>query len=119
MGSTLVCALWVLLGLRGGQPCSWMAVVAAVDAAMLLRLGGMRPGRWRAALALLATAAAVALANWSIVALQIGLPLGLGAWDALVRLGFEHAQTLLGLVLDGRDCLWLAAGLAAAPLLAR
>ncbi|MFT3761036.1 MAG: hypothetical protein QM761_00185 [Pseudoxanthomonas sp.] len=109
----------MLLALRGGEPCSWMAVVAAADAAVLLRLGGMRPGWKRMALALLATAVVVALANWSIVALQVGFPLGLDAWGALTKLGFDLARTLLGLALDSRDYVWLAAGLAAAAWLGR
>ncbi|MFT3756450.1 MAG: hypothetical protein QM769_11000 [Pseudoxanthomonas sp.] len=119
LGSALICALWVLLGLRDGQSNSWMAVVAAADAALLLRLGGMRPGWPRALLAMLATAAVIAMANWSIVALQIGLPLGLDLWGALTKLGLEHARTLLGLVMKGRDWAWLAAGLVAAPWMAR
>jgi hypothetical protein len=88
-----------------------MAVAVAIDAALLLRIGGMRPGAKRALLATFATAAAAALACWSIVALQIGLQMGLGIWASLAKPGFGFVWTLLGLAAHAADLAWLAAAL--------
>ena len=111
VGLLVAAAFWIALSLRSGSLCSWVAVVVALDAAVLLRIGGLRPGAGRAGIALLATAATVVLSLWSIVALQIGLPMGLGIWDALTKLGFDYARTLLALAASARDAVWIGAGL--------
>lgn len=116
VGLLVAGAFWIALSLRSGALCSWMALVVALDAAVLLRIAGVRPGARRAGIALLAAAATIALALWSIVALQIGLPLGLGVWDALTKLGFDYARTLLELAADTRDLVWIGAGLLLAAL---
>lgn len=116
VGLLVAGAFWIALSLRSGSLCSWMALVVALDAAVLLRIGGVRRGAWRTGIALLATAATVALSLWSIVALQIGLPLGLGVWDALTKLGFDYARTLLELAADTRDLVWIGTGLLLAAL---
>ncbi|GAB2513432.1 hypothetical protein GCM10027084_28960 [Pseudoxanthomonas sangjuensis] len=118
-GSAIVGALWVLLALRSGRQCSWMALAVALDCAVLLRLGGMRGGWKRATAALLATAVVIALTNWCIVALQVGLPLGLDGWDALVRPGLGYAWTLLDLATGTMDAIFILLALVAAALLGR
>src|SRR5690606_4929499 len=61
-------ALWVLVSMATGRVCSWMAVVAALDAALLLRLAQVRAGPWRSLWGTLATAACIALSLWQAVA---------------------------------------------------
>src|SRR3546814_6255870 len=39
-----IAAAWVLLALAIDSQAGWMAVVAALDAVLMLRLGRMRPG---------------------------------------------------------------------------
>src|SRR5690606_35497004 len=65
VGSIGIAAVWVVLArFSGGGQMSWFAVLAAVDASLMLRLGNMRPGLPRAASAVLGTSLAIALANW-------------------------------------------------------
>lgn len=114
-----VAAAWVLLALYGNGQKGWMAVVAALDAAWMLRLGGMRPGLTRAALAVLATLAAIALANWGIAALQIGLPMGLDVWQSLSKPGLGYVWLLAGLANSAFDKACIAVAVAVAAWLGR
>src|SRR3546814_10739127 len=69
-----------------------MAVVAALDAVLMLRLGRMRPGWPRAASAVLGTALVIALANWAIVSGQMGKPMGLLPWESMFYLGPDRSE---------------------------
>jgi hypothetical protein len=111
-------AIWVALAVATGSPCSWMALFAAADIAILLRLAGARPGRGRILVAVLGTALAVALAQWLTVATQLGIMLGLQPVDSALRLGPVLARELLVLSLDAGDLAWLAASLPLAALFA-
>jgi len=118
--ATLGCAAaWILLALATGRQSSWMAVVAAADAALVLRLARMAPGRWRAAIGVAATLAAIALANWGIAAGEIGRALGMLPWDAAPRMGPHYAWTLALLANASVDRAWLAASVVAAALASR
>ena len=112
-------AAWILLGVASGRQCSWMAIVAGLDAALLLRLGAMPRGSARAAVAVLATAATIVLANWGIAAAQLGRSIGVLPWISATKLGPEHAWTVLALVNTPMDWTLLAIGLVAAVLAAR
>lgn len=112
-------AAWIALALLTGRQCSWMAPLAALDAALLLRLGGMAPGWRRAAWALLATAAMIALAQWGIIASQLGVMMGLDPLASALRLGPSLAWTLARLANHAGDLLWLGAGLVLAVLASR
>ena len=118
-GSIGIAAAWVLVAQATGRHCSWMAVVAAVDAALLLRMGGSRPGLGRALAGVSATALAIALANWGIAATEVGRQLGLTPWASLAKLGVEHGWLLLRLANDAVDLAWLAAGLVVAAVSSR
>ena len=111
-------AVWVALAVATGSPCSWMALLAAVDIAVLLRFAGAVPGRGRVLTVVLATALAVALAQWLIVATQVGILLGLQPLDSALRLGPVLARQLLVLSLGPGDLAWMAASLPLAALLA-
>lgn len=115
VGCLGVAAAWVLLALYGNGQKGWMAVVAALDAAWMLRLGGLRPGRTRGAVAVLGTLAVVGLANWGIAALQIGLPMGLDLWESLSKPGLGYVWLLAGLANSTFDkaCIAVAVVLAA------
>lgn len=108
--ATLGCAAaWILLALATGRQSGWMAVVAAVDAAIVLRLARMPRGPARAAAAVAATVAAVAIANWGIAAGEVGRSLGMLPWDAAARMGPHYAWTLALLANGAVDRAWLAA----------
>jgi hypothetical protein len=110
-GTAFIAMLWLVLALRDRGLHSAMAVGVAIMIALLLRASGMHAGWKRGLLALLATAAIAALVNWCIIALHVGLPMGLDGWDALSRPGFHFAQTLFGLAATTDDFIWLALAL--------
>lgn len=107
-------AVWTLASLYADRQCSFMAVVGAVDVLWALGLAPRLRSFSRAAVATLATVALVLLANWSIIAVHVGLPLGSGPLDAMSRLGLHHAWTMASLANDWRDAAWVAIALAVA-----
>lgn len=119
LGSLGFAAAWVLLAYARNQQSSWMAVLAALDAVLLLRLARMPSGWMRAALALVATAGSIALANWGIAATQIGKMMGLLPWQSLTKIGPDYAWTLATLANKPADLAWLAAALVLALLAGR
>ncbi|MEJ7746699.1 MAG: hypothetical protein WKF61_08085 [Luteimonas sp.] len=119
LGTAGSAAAWILLALSLDRQCSWMAVFAAIDAAVLLRLGGHRPGWSRAALAVIATIATIVLANWGIVAGQLGTGMGMLPWESALKLGGTHAMTLAQLANHSADLMWLWLSLPVAGLAAR
>lgn len=116
LGSFGFAAAWVLLAFARNTQCSWMALLAAVDAVLLLRLARMPSGWTRVALAVCATALAIALANWGIAAAQIGKVMGLLPWESLAKLGPHYAWTLVTLANQPADLAWLAAALLLAAI---
>ena len=66
LGSLGIAAVWILVADARNAQSSWMAVVAAVDAAWILRLTRARPGMLRALAGLLATALTIVVAGFGI-----------------------------------------------------
>ena len=118
-GSIGIAAAWILIAQATGRQSSWMAVVAAVDAALLLRMGRFRPGIARAAWGVLATVLAIALANWGVIATEVGRMLGLTPLMSMGKLGIEHAWLLARMANHAVDLAWLAAGLVVAAVASR
>ena len=114
-----VAAVWVLLSMRLDSQCSWMAVVAAADAALVVRLLRMRPGALRMLLGVLATLVAILAANWLIVASWLGRHMGLLPWESMVKLGPEFGSLLVRLSNSPADLAWMAAALLVAALASR
>ena len=119
LGSLFFVAIWILLALYTGRPSSWMAVIAALDAAVILRITGVRPGAARAAWAVLATLAMIVVANWGIIVVQMGVTMGLNPWDSALKLGLDHAWTLAGLANHAADLAWMGLALVVAVVAAR
>ena len=119
LGSVFFTLIWILLALYLERPGTWMAVLGALDAAMILRFAGMPAGWARAAWAVLATALMIVLANWGIAATQMGISMGLNPWDSAMKLGLAHAWTLAGLANHAIDLLWMAVALVVAAVAAR
>jgi hypothetical protein len=107
-------AAWILLALASGRQSSWMAVVAAFDAAILLRIARAPAGAARACTGVLATLATIVLANWGIAAGEMGRSFGMLPWDAAVRMGPHYAWQLGELANGGADRAWLAIALVVA-----
>ena len=112
-------AAWILLASATGRQSSWMALLAAIDAAVLLRIGGMAPGPRRAAWAVAATAATIVFAHWGIVAAGIGRLVGLAPLDSALKLGTGLAWTVAQLLNGPLDVAWLVASLVVAALAGR
>ena len=114
LGSTTLVVAWSSLALASGHQHGWLALLAALEAAWMLRLGGMRPGWLRALLALAATLAMIAAAQWFIASGHIGAQMGLAPWQAAPKMGAFYVLTLSQLANTALDM----ACLALAPLLA-
>jgi len=110
-------AAWVAVAVLANSACSWLGLVAAIDMALLLRLTSAPPGRPRMAAAVLATAAAVALSQWLIVATQLGFTLGLAPLASSLKLGPALAWELSKLSLDRVDWILLLSSLPLAAIL--
>lgn len=100
-------AVWVALHLSLGTMAAWMAPLAALDMAWMLRLGAAPAGRARAVLAMLATAVTVALSLWMVAATQIGRLLGLSPLESAQRLGPVLFGELVRHGTDGWDLAFL------------
>jgi hypothetical protein len=99
VGITGIVAVWLALAVLSGAACGWLALLAAADMALMLRLTAA-PGAWsRRLIAAIATAAAVAISQWFIVATYLGQSLGLTPLESAYRLGpvLAWAMTLLNL----------------------
>jgi hypothetical protein len=119
VGSFGFAAAWVLVAFARDRQCSWMAILAALDAVLLLRMAKVPSGWPRAAMAVMATVLTIALANWGIAAAQIGRSMGLLPWESLTRLGPFYAWTLANLANPPLDLFWLAASLVLAAVASR
>jgi hypothetical protein len=119
LGSCGFAAAWILLAFARDRQCSWMAVFAALDAVLLLRLARMPAGWLRVLAAVAATAVSIILANWGIAAAQVGKAMGLLPWESALKLGPQYAWTLIGLANQPADLAWLAAALLLAAIASR
>ncbi|GAB3335924.1 hypothetical protein [Marilutibacter aestuarii] len=117
--ATVLVVMWVLLSLYTGRQHAWMALVAGLDVAWVLRFGGWRRGIGRAALAAAATAAVAAAAQWGIIAGHIGSQMGLAPFESSLKLGLHHAWFMATLANDPLDWSLMGLGLLLAFLASR
>ncbi|MCL7715672.1 hypothetical protein [Stenotrophomonas mori] len=119
LGSCTLVVAWLMAALYTGTQAGWMAIAAALEVVWMLRLGTLGRGRFRVLVALLATLAITAAANWGIAATYIGGPMGLSPWESALRLGPHLAWTLVGLANGAVELAWLLAALLLAWRMAR
>lgn len=119
LGTVGVAAAWAAVAMLSGSQAAWMAPLAGLDAAWLLRLGGAPAGWPRVWLAVVATALAIVMANWSIVAAQLAGVMGLPFLDSAQRLGPDLAWTLLKLANGPAELAWIGLGLVLAIAMSR
>jgi hypothetical protein len=110
-------AVWVAVAIISHLPCSWLALVAAMDMAFLLRLTNAPSGKLRMFAAMVATALAIALSQWFIVATQLGFALGLEPMASSLRLGPMLAWELSKLSLGRFDWILMLSALPLAAIL--
>lgn len=111
LGVVTATLAWLFIALLSGRQAGWMAVLAALDIAFMLRLGTFGAGRVRVALTLLATVLVALAANWGIASAYLGGSMGLNPWDSALRMGPFMAWTLLGLANGAAEWLWLGVAL--------
>lgn len=116
-GGAGVCAAWVAVGALSGSSGSWIALVAALDIALMLRLTHAPAGRLRNLVALLATLATIAASQWLLAAARVGALVGLEPLASASRLGPALGWQVLQLSLDRVDWVLLLAALPLAVLL--
>jgi hypothetical protein len=112
-------AAWLAMAMAVGDPCGWLAPVAALDMALMLRLSAAPAGRLRASLAVLGTAAAIAISYWMIAATQMANLLGLSPLESARRLGPVLAGELTRHATSGWDIGFAALALVLAWRLGR
>lgn len=114
LGSATLVVAWSSLALATGRQHGWVALLAALEAAWMLRLGGMHPGWPRRLLAAVTTLAMAAVVQWLVASGHIGAQMGLAPWEAAPKMGAFYVWTLARLANTWLDLLCIAA----APLLA-
>ena len=119
IGSTGIAAAWVAASMVTSSQAGWMAVLAALDAAWLLRLGRAPSGWTRMAIGVAATLLAVVLAQWGIVAAPLSGMLGLGLGETMTKLGPSLAWSLTHLANTPADWAWIAVGVFVAAIASR
>jgi hypothetical protein len=114
-----IAAAWAGIAAITFSQCAWMAVVAALDAALLLRLANWPPGRARAMLAVAITAFTIVVGNALVATALIGRALGMRPYEALPGMSLElaalHARSNTGWI----EGTWYVAALALAWRLGR
>lgn len=119
LGSAVVCLAWATLVSVTGRQMGWMIIAGAVEACWMLSMGGLRGGRLRIAIALLATLGMFAAGNLLIGAMLTGPLMGLGLIESSWRIG-THLATSYALVRNGAgEMLMLGIALLLAWRLAR
>lgn len=112
-------AIWILVARMQEAQSAWLAPLAALDAALMLRLGRMPSGWPRTAWGVVATAAIILLANWGIAATEVGIGMGLLPWESALRLGPAYAWELIRLANGPVELAWYALALVAAAIASR
>lgn len=119
LGASGAAALWVMLVFIFDLPAWIFAFFACADVLIMLRLARLAPGFWRSAQAAFGTALAIALAQWGLMATQVGQQLGMLPWESLPKMGLGFAWILSGFWLTPLDFGLYAAAIALAALLGR
>jgi hypothetical protein len=114
LGAVTMVVAWTSLSLASGRQHGWMALLVGLQAAGMLRLGGMAGGWPRAGLAAAATVLTSVCVQWLVASGHIGGQMGMAPWEAAPRMGAGYVWTLSQLANTRLDL----ACLALAPLLA-
>ncbi len=100
-------AVWAGVALHFSSPSLWMLLIVTLDAALLLRLAGMPPGRTRLLLVGVVSLLTALAAALLISASQIGMRMGMPAQHALPALSPGLVLLYLRAQLGWLDGLWL------------
>ena len=103
-----VAAIWTGASLIFRAPCAWIAVLAALDAVLLLRLANWPAGRSRVLVALGVLLLTVLCAGYFIAGAQIGRAMGMRPHEALPMMSVDLARLYLSSNVGWIEALWLA-----------
>ncbi len=109
-----VAAIWSGLTVMLRSPCAWMAVIAALDAALLLRLASFPKCHERGWFAVAITAATVLAAGFLYATAHIGLMLGMRPSESVWKMSVGLAQLFVNANTGWVEYAWVAAALAIA-----
>jgi hypothetical protein len=112
LAAAAIGAIWSLVGLAGAGRAAWVAPLAAVVMAWLLRFNNHPPGAFRAAASALLLLLTSAHANYLMAAGFIAGQMGLDLLDALRIVGLDMALAVTRAHTDAGD--WVAYALALA-----
>ncbi len=111
LAAAAIGAIWSLIGLVGAGRAAWMAPLAAVMLAWLLRFNNHPPGSARAIIAALLLFLTAAHANYLMAAGFIAGQMGLELVDALRIIGVDMALAVTRAHTDAGDLLAYAVAL--------
>lgn len=114
LAAAAIGAIWSLVGLAGSGRAAWMAPLAAVILAWVLRFNNHPPGGLRAAVSAILLMLTAAHANYLMAAGFIAGQMGLELVDALRIIGGDMAYSVARAHTDGGDLLAYAVALALA-----
>lgn len=117
LAATALGALWSLFGLAAGSHAAWMAPLAALLLALLLRYNRHAPGPGRSAATVLLALLCGAHASYLIAAGFIAGQMGLNLFDTLRVIGPDMAWSLTRAHTSALDALCYAIALALAAWL--
>lgn len=112
-------ALWTIFAFATSGLAGWMALIAGLDAALLMRLTGRPSGTTRAAASLVVYLVSVLASVYVVGAARMGSALGMQPWEALDRISPGLVQLYLLSNDAPWDWLWLGLGLVIAWRLGR
>ncbi len=111
--------IWCAAALLLKSPCGWMALVVAVDVALMMRLSGLPSGTGRAATATAATLLTLATGAFAVAGVRIGHAFGEVPHLAVWRIDLPLALTWWRLNFSAFDALAAALALPLAWRLGR
>lgn len=114
-----VSAVWAALAVVLASNCAWMGLLAAADAAFLLRLSGQPGGPQRAWLCVVLTALTLVCATALVAAARFGTLLGLRPAESLDRLSPGLLTLFIGGNAGSAELVWALAALLLAWWLGR
>jgi hypothetical protein len=105
-------AIWSLIGLAGSARASWVAPIAALVLAAVLRFNNHPAGAIRAAFCVILVALTIAHANFLMAAGFIAGQMGLGLLDALHLIGLDMAYAVSRAQTSSSDAMFYVLALA-------
>jgi len=97
LGVFVLAGAWLAIATACNSRVGWMALIAAMNSIVLLRLARVRSGTPRALLAVLVTGTSIALGEWLLAALPISWQMDQSPLEAARRMGADFSWLLVHL----------------------